>query len=174
MKGLTHIYCGEGKGKTTAAVGLAVRAAGVGKNVIFAQFLKDGSSSEIGVLKTIDHIKVRHCETVTGWVKNMTEEERARAKADYGHFLENLFEEARETVCGLLVLDEILAACQYGFIEERELVSFLDAKPEALEVVITGRNPSQDILARADYITEMKKIRHPYDRGITARKGVEY
>ncbi|MCR5295409.1 MAG: cob(I)yrinic acid a,c-diamide adenosyltransferase [Lachnospiraceae bacterium] len=174
MKGLVHIYCGEGKGKTTAAVGLALRAAGAGKRVIFAQFLKDGSSSEIEVLKKIENITVRHCRTVTGWVKNMTGEERAQAKADYGRFLEELLREAKEESCGLLVLDEAFAACNCGFIEEKAILSFLDTKPEALELVLTGRNPSPELMARADYITEMKKIKHPYDRGIAARKGVEY
>ena len=174
MQGLMHIYTGEGKGKTTAAVGLAVRAAGAGKTVLFAQFLKDGSSSEIAVLNEIENIKTRHCETVTGWVKDMTEEERAKAKADYARFLSDLFAEAEAEETDLLILDEILAAVNCGFIEERTLLSFLDEKPAKLEVVLTGRSPSPDICLRADYITEMKKLKHPYDRGIRARKGIEY
>ena len=174
MQGLMHIYTGEGKGKTTAAVGLAVRAAGAGKTVLFAQFLKDGSSSEIAVLNEIENIKTRHCETVTGWVKDMTEEERAKAKADYARFLRDLFAEAEAEDADLLILDEILAAVNCGFIEERTLLSFLDEKPAKLEVVLTGRSPSPDICLRADYITEMKKLKHPYDRGIRARKGIEY
>jgi cob(I)alamin adenosyltransferase len=110
MQGLVHTYTGDGKGKTTAAVGLSVRAAGAGKTVLFAQFLKDGSSSEIAVLNEIENIKTRHCETVTGWVKDMTEEERAKAKADYARFLSDLFAEAEAEDADLLILDEILAA----------------------------------------------------------------
>ena len=174
MQGLMHIYTGEGKGKTTAAVGLGVRAAGAGKTVLFAQFLKDGSSSEIAVLNEIENIKTRHCETVTGWVKDMTEEERAKAKADYARFLSDLFAEAEAEETDLLIIDEILAAVNCGFIEERELLSFLDKRPARLEVVLTGRSPSPDICLRADYITEMKKLKHPYDRGIRARRGIEY
>lgn len=174
MQGLMHIYTGEGKGKTTAAVGLGVRAAGAGKTVLFAQFLKDGSSSEIAVLNEIENINTRHCETVTGWVKDMTEEERAKAKADYARFLSDLFAEAEAEDADLLILDEILAAVNCGFIEERELLSFLEKRPAKLEVVLTGRSPSPDICLRADYITEMKKLKHPYDRGIRARRGIEY
>jgi cob(I)alamin adenosyltransferase len=174
MQGLMHIDQGEGKGKTTAAVGLRVRAAGAGKTVVFAQFLKDGSSSEIAVLNEIENINTRHCATVTGWVKDMTEEERAKAKADYARFLSDLFAEAEAEDADLLILDEILAAVNCGFIEERELLSFLEKRPAKLEVVLTGRSPSPDICLRADYITEMKKLKHPYDRGIRARKGIEY
>ena len=172
--GLIHIYCGEGKGKTTAAVGLSIRAAGAGKKVLFAQFLKDGSSSEIAVLKEVKNIETRHCVTVNGWFRNMTDEEKARAKSDYSHFLENLFLEAKESGCGLLVLDEVLAACNFGLVSEEALLAFLKTRPEELEVVLTGRSPSPDFAAGADYITEMKKLKHPYDRGITARRGIEY
>ena len=172
MTGLVHIYCGDGKGKTTAAAGLAVRAAGAGKKVIFAQFLKDGSSSEIAVLENTEHIAVRHCRTVTGWFRNMTEEEKQKAREDYGRFFEALAEEA--AAADLLILDELTAAVNFGLVREERVLSFLDAKPEGLEVVLTGRDPSPAICARADYITEMKKLKHPYDRGIRARKGIEY
>ena len=104
----------------------------------------------------------------------MTEEERAKAKADYARFLSDLFAEAEAEDADLIILDEILAAVNCGFIEERTLLSFLDEKPAKLEVVLTGRSPSPDICLRADYITEMKKLKHPYDRGIRARKGIEY
>ncbi|MBR6399317.1 MAG: cob(I)yrinic acid a,c-diamide adenosyltransferase, partial [Lachnospiraceae bacterium] len=128
----------------------------------------------IAVLNEIENIKTRHCETVTGWVKDMTEEERAKAKVDYARFLSDLFAEAEAEDADLLILDEILAAVNCGFIEERTLLSFLDEKPVKLEVVLTGRSPSPDICLRADYIIEMKKLKHPYDRGIRARKGIEY
>lgn len=171
MKGLIHIYCGNGKGKTTAAVGLAVRAAGAGKRVLFAQFLKPGTSSEIPVLRAAG-VDVRHCGTVRGWARSMTGEQRTAAAVDYGAFLEELFRDAPDY--DLLVLDEAAAACRWELIREERLAELLAAKPEALETVVTGRDPGPALMALADYVTEMKKVRHPYDRGIAAREGVEY
>ena len=172
MKGLIHIYCGDGKGKTTAAVGLSVRAAGAGKKVIFTQFFKDGSSSEIGMLRGMSNITVCHCQTVRGFFRNMSADERARAAADYGRLFEDVCALARDV--DLLVLDEIISACNTGVVDEEAVRGFLANKPDGLEVVLTGRNPSEPLLALADYVTEMKKIRHPYDRGVLARRGIEF
>lgn len=172
MRGLIHIYCGDGKGKTTAAVGLTVRAAGAGKKVLFAQFLKQDTSSEIGVLRGLETVEVRHCSSVSGWVRNMTENQKEQAATDYDHFLEELVQEAENY--DLLVLDEAAVACRYGLLQEEELLRFLGQKPEGLEVVITGRDPSAALLEKADYVTEMKKRKHPFDQGIQARVGIEY
>ena len=95
MAGLIHIYCGDGKGKTTAAVGLAVRAAGAGKRVVFAQFFKDGSSSEVGMLRVLDNVRTMHCQTIPGRFKNMNEEQKAKARADYSKLLENVLAAGR-------------------------------------------------------------------------------
>lgn len=170
--GLVHIYCGDGKGKTTAAVGLAIRMAGAGKRVVFTQFFKDGSSSEIKLLRTVEQIRTMHCKTVPGRFSRMDEAARAKAKADYSSLLEEVLCAARDA--DLLVLDEAISACNNGTISEARVMEFLRAKPEGLEVVLTGREPSRELLEQADYVTEMKKIRHPYDRGITARKGIEF
>ena len=172
MPGLIHLYCGDGKGKTTAAVGLAVRAAGAGKHVVFTQFFKDGSSSEIGVLRRIPNLRVMHCRTVPGFWRNMNEVQRAQASADYTRLFHEVLEAARGAE--LLILDEIIPACNHGAVPENLLTDFLDGKPEKLEVVLTGRNPSPALLERADYITEMHKCRHPFDQGIPARKGIEF
>ena len=172
MPGLIHIYCGDGKGKTTAAVGLAVRAAGAGKHVVFTQFFKDGSSSEIKVLQGVENIQILHCNTVRGFWKRMTDTEKARAHADYTQLLSEVIRLAMDA--DLLVLDEIISACNHGAVAEVAVADFLRSKPENLEVVLTGRNPSERLLSHVDYVTEMKKIKHPYDRGIPARKGVEF
>lgn len=172
MAGLIHIYCGDGKGKTTASVGLAVRAAGAGKKVVFTQFFKDGSSSEIGQLKQLENIHVVHCKTVKGFFFRMTEEQKARASADYTRLFQDACSAAKEA--DLLVLDEIVSACNHGTVAEITVTDFLRNKPEKLEVVLTGRNPSENLLELADYVTEMKKIRHPYNQGIKARKGIEF
>lgn len=172
MPGLVHIYCGEGKGKTTAAVGLAVRAAGAGKQVVFTQFFKDGSSSEIAVLRQIPHIRVMHCRTVPGFWRRMDDAQKARAAADYSR----LFAEVREAAedADLLILDEIVSACNHGAVPENAVTDFLLEKPEKLEVVLTGRSPSRAMLELADYVTEMRKEKHPFDRGIPGRRGIEF
>lgn len=172
MAGLIHIYCGDGKGKTTAAVGLAVRAAGAGKRVVFTQFFKNGNSSEVGMLKKLDNIQSIHCKTVPGRFKNMTEEQKAQARADYSQLLETVLTEAQ--TADLLVLDEAISACNNGTIREERIQQFLRTKQEGLEVVLTGRNPSAELLELADYVTEMKKRKHPFDKGIPARHGVEF
>ena len=172
MPGLIHIYCGDGKGKTTAAVGLAVRAAGAGKHVVFTQFFKDGSSSEIKVLQGVENIQILHCNTVRGFWKRMTDTEKARASVDYTQLFSDVIRLAMDA--DLLVLDEIISACNHGAVAEVTVTDFLRSKPENLEVVLTGRNPSERLLSHADYVTQMQKIKHPYDHGIPARKGVEF
>lgn len=172
MAGLIHIYCGDGKGKTTAAVGLTLRSAGAGNRVVFTQFFKDGSSSEISLLRQIPGISVLHTKTVGGFWKCMTTEQQAQASRDYTELFHIACERAKNM--DLLVLDEVISACNHGTVPEEALLDFLKSKPENLEVVLTGRNPSEALLAQADYVTEMKKIKHPFDRGVLARKGIEY
>ena len=173
MKGLVHLYCGDGKGKTTAAAGLALRASGAGRRVIFTQFFKDGSSSEIAALSRLPGVEVRFCAAKHGFFRDMDEDGRRRAAEDYSKLLRDA---AREAFDGadLLVLDEAVSACNHGMISEEEVLRLLRERPEGLEVVLTGRDPSPALLEAADYVTEMKKLRHPYDRGILARRGVEF
>ena len=172
MAGLIHLYCGDGKGKTTAAVGLAVRAAGAGKQVIFTQFFKDGSSSEVAALRTLPGIRTIHADTVKGFYRSMTPEQRAKAREDYTALFRQVTAAAREAE--LLILDEIVSACNRGVVPETLVTDFLRSKPDQLEVVLTGREPSPALMELADYITEMRKLRHPYDRGTAARKGIEF
>ena len=172
MSGLIHIYCGDGKGKTTAAIGLAIRAAGAGKRVVFAQFFKDGSSSEISVLKAVGNIQAVHCNTVRGFWKRMDDVQKAKASKDYTSFLAEIIVLAKDA--DLLVLDEIISACNHGTVAETIVLDFLRDKPNGLEVVLTGRNPSGALLELADYVSEMRKVKHPYDCGIAAREGIEF
>lgn len=169
---MIHIYCGDGKGKTTAAVGLAVRMAGFGGKVLFGQLFKDGSSSEIAVLKSVPNITVRHCATIPGRFLRLTPEQRAIVAGDYTAYLQGLLADAQGY--DLLVLDEVISACNHGTVPTQMLLDFLDKVPEEREVVLTGRNPSEALLTRADYVTRMEKVKHPFDRGITAREGIEY
>ena len=171
MAGLIHLYCGDGKGKTTAAVGLAVRASGAGKRVIFTQFFKDGSSSEVEALKTLPGIRTIHADTVKGFYRSMTQQQREQARQDYTA----LFRQgAAGKDADLLILDEIVSACNRGVVPEALVTDFLGSKPAQLEVVLTGREPSPALMELADYVTEMRKLRHPFDRGVPARKGIEF
>lgn len=171
-KGLIHIYCGDGKGKTSAALGLAVRAAGSGLKVTIVRFLKNNRSGEVEVLKNIRGIQVISCEKEFGFSWNMTPEIRKEAEDYYT----GLFKQAWEMNTGqdVLVLDEICGAADLGFVSQELVRKALENKPEGLEVVMTGRNPAPVLMEMADYVTEMKMIRHPYEKGIDARKGIEY
>ncbi len=173
MAGLIHIYCGDGKGKTTAATGLAVRAAGAKKKVVFAQFMKDGSSSEICMLKELRGVEIFVCSTCYGFFQNMNEEQKVIACRSYSELFERVKERIRKDV-DVLVLDEAMAACKCCAINEAELIELLKKKPESLEIVLTGRAPSQELVELADYVTEMKKLKHPYDCGTKARHGIEF
>ena len=172
MAGLIHLYCGDGKGKTSAAVGLAVRASGAGQQVVFTQFFKDGSSSEIESLKRLPGIRTIHANTVKGFYHAMTPEQREQAREDYTALFRQVTDAARDA--DLLILDEIVSACNRGVVPETLVMDFLRCKPQQLEVVLTGRDPSPGLTELADYITEMRKLRHPFDRGIPARKGIEF
>jgi len=169
---MVHVYCGDGKGKTTAAVGLAVRMAGAGKNVVFSQFFKDGSSSELSVLRGVPGITVLCCDTARGWFDRLSPEEQARARRDHAGF----FREAAKAAAAadLLVLDELAFACRCGAVAAEDVLEFLRGRPERLEVVLTGRDPAPELLEAADYVTRMEKVKHPFDRGVRARRGVEY
>ena len=172
--GLVHIYCGNGKGKTTASVGAAVRAAGNGKTVLIKRFLKNDHSGEVEVLKQIPGITVMPCTRQFGFSWKMSSQEKEEAKEYYGKELEKAWKMALDQEIDMLVLDEAVGACTLGFIEEERLLELIGSKPEKLEVILTGRNPSKELLAAADYVTEMVMRAHPYTRGIPARKGIEY
>ncbi len=172
MKGLIHIYCGDGKGKTTAATGLAVRAAGAGKRVLFVQLFKNGVSSEIKSLRKLG-VETIICESYHKMFHQMNEEEMASAREDYTSLLAKALGEAKDGF-DVLVIDEVISSCNHKIVPEKMLIDFLKNKPEELEIVMTGRKPSAALCAFADYISEVKKIKHPYDKGLNARKGIEY
>jgi cob(I)alamin adenosyltransferase len=174
-KGLIHIYTGEGKGKTTAAIGLAVRAAGQGLKVLFVQFFKldDASSGEKEILKKLPGIEllrsnVRH----PIFTKEKTDKELLKQS------ISQIFETVKKKIASdginLLVLDEINSVLSGGWLAINDMVNFLKNKPEGLEVVLTGRDAPVELVKMADYVTEMLKIKHPFDSDVKARKGIEY
>ncbi len=171
-KGCLHIYCGDGKGKTTASVGLAVRAAGYGLKVLFCQCMKDGSSGEVEMLKKLG-IDYCCCTEKFGFFWNMTEEQKEQAGHAYTHLFEDVTRKAEDEGYDLLVIDEFMSAYNHGMICQKTALHFLVNRPEGLEVVLTGRDPGEELLRLADYVTKMKKVKHPFDEGMPARRGIE-
>ncbi|HHX30215.1 MAG TPA: cob(I)yrinic acid a,c-diamide adenosyltransferase [Clostridiaceae bacterium] len=171
--GLVHLYTGDGKGKTTAAAGLAVRARGSGLSVLFVQFLKSGTSAELEPMRELG-IEVVSGQPTGKFVFQMDEKEKEEARV----FNEARFREAvirsREEV-DLLVFDEILGAIATGILGEGALLDFLKTKPKHLEVVLTGRDPSDELFLASDYVSEVMMRKHPYETSKTpARPGIEY
>ena len=169
---MIHLYYGDGKGKTTAAAGLAVRAAGAGMRVLFAQFFKDGSSSEIRVLSSLPGVVTVHPGLHYGRWRTMNDEQRAEIGESCRALFAQIAERAEEF--DLIVLDEAVSAYGYCALDRETVTEFLRAEGERREIALTGRNPAPELLELADYATEMRKEKHPFDRGITARRGVEY
>ena len=167
--GLIHLYHGEGKGKTTAAMGLALRALGHGEEVVVLQFLKDGKSGESGPLGQLGAVMLAG-NPGGRFTWEMPEAERAAVRERQNRLLQ----EAAAASCGLLVLDEACAALQEGLLDEELLKTTVLDRPPEREVVLTGRCPAAWMLEAADYITEMRGEKHPYEQGIPAREGIEF
>ncbi len=173
-QGLIHLYHGDGKGKTTAAVGLALRMLGRGERVLFVQFMKDGKSGEIQMLESLANVKTMHGEAAAGFYSQMSEEKKALFAHKQEELLENVLEELAKAHYGLLVLDEITYAYGWKLIDQNKLEQLLLNKPKDLEIVMTGRNPEILLKELSDYVTEMQMEKHPYQKGIAARPGVEF
>lgn len=169
-----HLYHGEGKGKTTAAIGLAIRAAGAGKSVFFTQFMKGNPSAEIAVLKSIPGITVMRPEKEFGFYHSMSETEKEQIRKQHNAILTKI-DEARKSgnAPDVLVLDEVTHAYRYRLLD-RELIERLLQNHEGIEIVMTGRDPDPLLFEYADYVTEMNCEKHPYESGLAARKGIEY
>ncbi len=163
---MLHIYTGDGKGKTTAATGLLIRASGSGKKCAYCSFLKDGNSSEVMVLRKIDNITVFDFPEKVGFTWQMTELE----KNELSRFYDKILNEILNSDFEVLVLDEAMDAICAGIIEEEKILKLLSGR----EVIITGRGACEKLRSVADYITVMKKEKHPFDKGMKARKGIEY
>ncbi|MDR3363685.1 MAG: cob(I)yrinic acid a,c-diamide adenosyltransferase [Clostridiales Family XIII bacterium] len=178
---MIHLYVGDGKGKTTAAVGLAVRAAGSGKRVVFVQFLKGSETGEVSSLAALG-IPVIRMKQNLGFVWTMDDAEKEQCRAAQARLLEEAraaapFESdatGSASPAGVIVLDEALDAVGVGMLEEDALRAFAEKQPAGTELVVTGRIAPGWLMEKADYITEMLKVKHPYDRGVMARTGIEF
>jgi len=169
--GFIHIYTGDGKGKTTAALGLAVRAAGRGLRCRIIQFMKGATTSgETLAPAAIPNIEIdRIGLNMIGSAPKSVEEVKTS--------LLPAMTAARAAIAGqfdLVVLDEIITACWAGVLAESDILSLIDEKHKTVELVLTGRGASEALIARADYVTEMVNIKHPFDSGQQARIGIEF
>ena len=172
--GLLHIYCGDGKGKTTAALGLAVRAAGAGMRVHIIQLLKGADTSELSVIQSIPGITLERCDRNYGFVWNMTDEDKCGITACHNSLLEKGYSMVRSGEVDMLIIDEFNAAYRSGLLDRAAAEEFLTKKPGSAELVITGREPAQMFVDSADYVSEIKCVKHPYTQGLSARRGIEY
>lgn len=175
-KGLLIVHTGDGKGKTTAALGLAMRAWGDGLRVLILQFIKGGwiygELSTITALKEINgKIDVRQCGL--GFTKKGDRDE-AEHRAAAKKALEQAEQEIESGKWDLILLDEINYAVKFGLIREEELLSLVEKRPEALHLVCTGRDALPSLIDRADLVTEMHLVKHPYQKGVKAQKGIEF
>lgn len=172
---MIQLYIGDGKGKTTAAIGQAIRAIGWNQRVLFTQFLKNEESGEIQTLKNLENIvlfrpEMRH----KGFIWNMDVKSLSETTEDLLLGFAKLSEMVKATHFSMIVLDEILDVVQCGFVPEPVLLDFIKSLSSETELVLTGRNASSKLKECAHYITYFSKEKHPYDLGIKARKGIEY
>lgn len=190
QRGYIQVYTGDGKGKTTAAIGLAVRAVGAGKKVCIIQFMKSLAYSEQKVLSSLPGITlitvgkpyfiakegILTKEQLEAWGDQVTVYPAGHPPADYRAMILGGVDKAVEAVAGgydMVILDEYNMACWYDLATDEDTERILAARRPETELIVTGRNAPQKLLDAADLITEMKKIRHYYDSGVTARKGIE-
>lgn len=174
MEKLVHVYHGDGKGKTTAAIGLTVRASGCGRRVIFSQFMKGQRTGELAVLNNISNVKVIRSEKDFPFYSRMTDEQKVELATIHNSILKELIAAVDAEAVDMIVMDEITYPYSWGLMDSELFNELMTKAKGQVELVLTGRNPDELMLAAADYITEMKCIRHPYEKGIKAREGIEF
>ena len=169
-EGYVQVYTGDGKGKTTAALGLALRAAGHGLHTYVGQFMKGQPYGELDALRDHSHITIEQYGDVRCIRREkVTPEHVAQARRG--------LERAREAMLSgdydIIVLDEVNVTVWFGLLTVEEVLAFLDEKPERVEVILTGRRAPQELIERADLVTEMREVKHYYEQGVLARRGIE-
>ncbi len=170
--GFVHVYTGNGKGKTTAALGLAVRAIGAGKKVYIGQFMKSDAYHEIKALRqhlpTITLEQYGHGTCLVS-KKSLRDHDYQMAKAG----LERVSEVLRHDNYDVVIADEINVAAYFGLVSETEILALIDQRPPTTELVLTGRYATDRVIDKADLVTEMTEVKHYYQKGILARDGIE-
>lgn len=175
MKGLVHIYTGNGKGKTTAAIGLGIRAYGRGLKVLMVQFLK---GSETGEMKALEKLApgfgLYRTGEVKGFIWNMNEEQKENLKKSEKGTLDYAVKAGSNGDWDVLIMDEVMASITNRLINVHDVLNLIKNKPDKLEIVMTGRNAPAELIELADYVSEINEIKHPFNKGLAARKGIEY
>jgi len=171
-RGLVQVYTGDGKGKTTAAFGQALRAWGRGFKICIIQFLKDGCSGEVAALKeAAPEIEIFSF----GDGSFVPPEGPSRLQVDQASRAVGLARiKMSEDDLDLLILDEICSAAALNVLDRDEIITLIGIKPRCLELILTGRNAGREVIGAADLVTEMRALKHPFSEGIAPRKGIEY
>jgi len=173
QNGLVQVYTGSGKGKTTASMGLGFRAVGAGMTVKVIQFLKTSETGELTSAAMFgDRFNIYRFGTVRSFYNTMTEQQKQITRDE----VRTAFDFAKKIAneCDVLILDEIFGAISNELISENELCSFITSKPMNVELVLTGRNAPKSVVSLADYVSEINAVKHPFGKGVSSRKGIEY
>lgn len=174
-KGYIQIYTGDGKGKTTAAVGLATRAAGNEYMVTMVQFLKGGATGELHSAKRLHpYFNIYRFEKPRGFFWTLNEEQKAELKEEIQEAYNFCLKQLEDKSCDILIMDEVMGALSNKLLTEEQILHLMDKKPEDIELVMTGRNVPERIIEKANLVTEMKDIKHYFNEGVPARKGIEF
>lgn len=175
---MIQLYTGDGKGKTTAAVGQAVRAAGDGYKVIFSQFMKGNDTGELHALGQLSNVEIIRSSRNFGFYSTLSDEEKSQLTAVHNEILHRLIGCAERKEAFMIVMDEVTYPVRWGLIDVEGLKKLLvlagEKEKGAPEIILTGRDAADFLVNSADYITEMNCVRHPYENGIPARHGIEY
>lgn len=173
-KGLVQVYMGNGKGKTTAALGQGLRSCGRGLKVSMVQFLKSGDTGELhSVEKLHPYFEIFRFERKRGFFWTLSEQEKLELKEDIDKGFEFLKNVVRENLCDVLIIDELLGVLENNLLKVSDVLELLKAKPVSMEIIITGRNAPKEIIDAADLVTEMREIKHYFYNGVPAREGIE-
>ena len=177
-KGLVQIYTGDGKGKTTAAFGLALRAAGQGNKVLIYQFLKP-PSLDIGerFALQLGAVRIRVESLDVPWdMSTSFDDEKAVAQmqAAISEVLERIAETAEKRFYDCVILDEIVFCLSKGLAKLEDVKKIIDRRDSRVEIVLTGRGATKELMEMADLVTEMKNVKHPFDKGLKSRRGIEF
>lgn len=174
QSGLIHIYTGDGKGKTTAAVGLAVRALGSGFKVCYCSFHKRPEKYGYAEMESLRKLGA----TVLNFAKGHPHLDKSidenQIRQEVPEAIQTIKEKLASEHYDLLIMDEILISVRDQYLDESVLIDLIKSKPEDTELVLTGRAATENVMELADYVTFCKKLKHPYDQKIRSRKGIEY
>lgn len=173
--GYVQVYTGNGKGKTTAAIGQGVRSAGNELKVYMVQFLKTFDTGELKSIKKLEpYFQIFRFETPRGFFWTLNDKEKEELKIEIQEAYKFCYEALEKNKCDVLIMDEIMGALSNKLVSVEQILELIKIKPKSLELILTGRNVPEEIVKKADLVTEMKEIKHYFEKGVVAREGIEY